>query len=77
MMRQGERMTTYVVCHLAHELARDFVKDSLQICLTVTITCGLEIVNALFEVLWQRHIGEDLQILGVEETQACFALHPP
>lgn len=70
-------MNTYIVCHLTHQLARNFVKDSLQICLTVAITCGLEIVDTLLQVLWQGHVGENLEVLGVQEIQACFALNPP
>lgn len=73
----AKRRTTYVIRHLAHQLACDLVEDSLQVCLATMVTCGFEMVNALGQVLWQGHVGEDLEVLGVQETQTSLALDPP
>lgn len=70
-------MGPYVISHLPHYLTCDLVEDSLQVCLAAGVTDCLEVVDALGQVLRQGDIGEDLEVLGVEEAQTCFALDPP
>lgn len=53
------------------------MKDGLQICLTASLTNGLEVIDALGQVLRHGDVGEDLQILGCQEAQAGFALNAP
>lgn len=67
----------YIVCHPPHHLARDLVEDGLEICLARAFTYCLEVANALGQVLRQSRVGENLQVLRVQETQAGFTLDSP
>lgn len=71
------RVDTYVVSHLAHQLACDLVEDGLQVRLTAVITRGLEEVDALGQVLRQSDVRENLEVLCVQEAEAGLALDPP
>lgn len=67
----------YIICHLPHDLARDLMKDNLQVCLTAGLTHSFEMIDALGQILGHGDVGEDLQVLGGQEAQACFALDAP
>lgn len=69
--------TTYIISHLAHQLGSDLVKDGLQIYLPASLSGGLKVADALGQVLRQGDVGEDLEVLCVEESHAGFALDLP
>lgn len=43
------------------------MEDGLQVCLAHISRPRLEELDALGQVLGQGHIGQDLQVLGIEE----------
>lgn len=53
------------------------MKDGLQIYLSASLSGGLEVSDALGQVLRQGDVGEDLEVLCVEESHAGFALDLP